>query len=31
MDKDEFVEKITKNQENVVHVEFDDKLILYTM
>ena len=24
MDKDEFVEKITKNQENVVHVEFDE-------
>ena len=24
MDKDEFVEKITKSQENVVHVEFDD-------
>lgn len=24
MDKDEFVEKITKNQANVIHVEFDD-------
>ncbi len=24
MDKDEFVEKMTKNQSNVVHVEFDD-------
>jgi len=24
MDKDEFVEKITKNQENVIHVEFDE-------
>ncbi len=24
MDKDEFVEKISKNQENVIHVEFDD-------
>lgn len=24
MDKDEFVEKITKDQENVIHVEFDE-------
>lgn len=24
MDKDEFVEKITENQSNVVHVEFDE-------
>ncbi len=24
MDKDEFVEKIIKNQENVIHVEFDE-------
>ena len=24
MDKDEFAEKITKDQENVIHVEFDD-------
>lgn len=24
MDKDELVEKITKNQANVIHVEFDD-------
>jgi hypothetical protein len=24
MDKDEFVEKITKNQENAIHVEFDE-------
>jgi hypothetical protein len=24
MDKDEFVEKITKNQSNVIHVEFDE-------
>ena len=24
MDKDEFVEKITKSQENVIHVEFDE-------
>lgn len=25
MDKDEFAEKITKNQENVIGVEFDDE------
>ena len=24
MDKDEFVEKVIKNQANVIHVEFDD-------
>ena len=24
MDKDEFVEKITENQENVIHIEFDE-------
>lgn len=24
MDNDEFVEKITKNQENAIHVEFDE-------
>jgi hypothetical protein len=24
MDKDEFAEKITKDQENVIHIEFDD-------
>lgn len=24
MDKDEFVEEITKGQENVIHVEFDE-------
>lgn len=24
MDKDEFAEKITKGQENVIHVEFDE-------
>ena len=24
MDKDEFVEKITKDQENAIHVEFDE-------
>lgn len=24
MDKDEFVEKITKDQENIIHVEFDE-------
>jgi hypothetical protein len=24
MDKDEFAEKITKDQENVIHIEFDE-------